>query len=51
MLMEKESVILGGWLTHSGGWQAKFDYFLKNKLKWEVKESEIVRKNQNIFTV
>lgn len=51
MLMEKNSVVLGGWLTHSGGWQYKFDYFLKNRLKWEVEESEILRKNQNIFTV
>ncbi|MGB3261748.1 hypothetical protein [Paenisporosarcina sp.] len=51
MLMEKDSVVPGGWLTHVSSWQNKFDNFLKNRLKWEVEESEILRKNENIFTV
>ena len=51
MLMEKDSVVRGGWLPHAGNWQYKFDHFLKQRLNWEVEESEILRKNQNIFTL
>ncbi|MBZ5201572.1 hypothetical protein HU147_10125 [Planomicrobium chinense] len=48
LLMEKEWVVTGGWLTHNQGWQANFDRFLSRRLGWEVNENEIIRK-QKIF--
>lgn len=46
LLMEKELVIPGGWLTHNQGWQWNFDRFLRDRLGWEVNENEIIRKQK-----
>ncbi len=46
LLMEKEWIIPGGWLTHTQGWQQNFDRFLNRRLGWEVNENEIIRKQK-----
>lgn len=46
LLMEKEWVVPGGWLTHNYGWQYNFDNFLSRRLGWEVNENEIIRKQK-----
>ncbi|MFC4409006.1 hypothetical protein ACFOZY_01010 [Chungangia koreensis] len=51
MLMDKDAVVKNGWLTHSGDWKFKFDRFLRYSLNWEVNKDEILRKNENFFTL
>ena len=36
MIRDKELVYRGGWLSHSGTWQWKFDEYLERALGWEV---------------
>jgi len=43
-LMEKSLIIRGGWLVHSGGWQMKFDAWLRRELKWEVDKNALLQK-------
>jgi hypothetical protein len=43
-LMDKYKTVRGGWLTHSGDWQWKFDYWLREDLGWEVRESVLLQK-------
>jgi hypothetical protein len=43
-LMNKQLIVQDGWLVHSGGWQWKFDYFLRTKLNWEVNERVLSQK-------
>lgn len=43
-LMDKYRTVTGGWLIHSGGWQFKFDNWLRSSLKWEVRESVLLQK-------
>ncbi|MFC4799469.1 hypothetical protein ACFPA1_08870 [Neobacillus sp. GCM10023253] len=43
-LMDKYLTVPGGWLTHTGGWQDKFDYWLYSHLGWEVDESALLQK-------
>lgn len=37
-LMNKDFIHEGGWLSHRGGWQDTFDYWLNSRLGWEVDE-------------
>lgn len=43
-LMDKDLTIRGGWLSHNAGWQSKFDYWLKNQLRWEVDRDALLQK-------
>ncbi|WP_042355656.1 hypothetical protein [Bacillus rubiinfantis] len=43
-LMDKYRTVPGGWLTHSGGWQDKFDFWLQSRLGWEVDERALLQK-------
>ncbi len=44
VLMEKTLTIPGGWLSHNGGWQHKFDYWLRTNLGWEVNARVLAQK-------
>ncbi|HWL23554.1 hypothetical protein M3610_26820 [Neobacillus sp. MER 74] len=43
-LMDKYRTIKGGWLTHTGDWQFKFDHWLRSYLGWEVDEHALLQK-------
>ncbi|MCM3569308.1 hypothetical protein [Neobacillus mesonae] len=43
-LMDKYRTVPGGWLTHSGDWQFKFDYWLHSNLGWEVDVRALLQK-------
>lgn len=43
-LMDKYRIVPGGWLTHVGDWQWKFDNWLRSNLGWEVRESVLLQK-------
>lgn len=36
MIRDKALVYRGGWLSHSGAWQGRFDEYLERSLGWEV---------------
>ncbi|AQQ52257.1 hypothetical protein [Planococcus lenghuensis] len=46
-LMDTSLTIAKEKLIHGGGWQYKFDYFLRSRLGWEVNENEIIRNRQS----
>jgi len=51
MIMDKNVVVRGGWLIHSGGWQNNFDNFLRNRLNWEVNKDAILQESKNDITI
>ncbi|WP_078427532.1 hypothetical protein [Alkalihalobacterium alkalinitrilicum] len=44
LLMDKNLIIRGGWLSHNAGWQFKFDAWLKTNLGWEVNRRVLSQK-------
>lgn len=50
-LMDKEKIVPGGWLIHSGEWQWKFDEFLSNHLNWEVDRDAILKQSKKQVTI
>lgn len=51
MLMDKNEVVKGGWLTHIGSWQYSFDNFLHKRLNWEVDRNAILQESKNDITI
>ncbi len=43
-LMDKYRTVKGGWLTHNGSWQWKFDNWLRTNLGWEVRKDVLLQK-------
>ncbi|SDN61741.1 hypothetical protein SAMN04487897_103353 [Paenibacillus sp. yr247] len=43
-LMDKNRIVHEGWLTHNGGWQNKFDNWLRSQLGWEVNRYVLLQK-------
>ena len=47
MLMDKEMVYKGGWLSHNANWQSSFNHYLKYRLNWEVNRHAIIQEAEN----
>ena len=47
-LMDKGHIVKGGWLTHIGKWQERFDEQLKLNLSWEVDRDVLSKKEAAI---
>lgn len=51
MLMNPNSVVPGGRLSHYKGWQKNFDNFLSKRLNWEVNHNAILQERKDDITI